>query len=100
MVALPSSATRPPMSTTTSSWWGFREVYTCKEEGGSPTASRAAPPATEGQPELVPPTGTRYLAAKPPREDGDAYLALHVQRISGKRLRSGLCNRRVDLVRQ
>jgi flagellar motor protein MotB len=59
---------------------GFRTIFTCKEQecyvDGKPSNNNAfCGDASIG---TLPSTGTRYLAAKLPRKDGDIYVAVHV----------------------
>ena len=59
---------------------GFQAIFTCKEEGcyldGKPSNHTAY--CGDRSIGTLPSVGTRYLAAKLPRKDGDLYLAVHV----------------------
>jgi flagellar motor protein MotB len=59
---------------------GFQTIFTCKEEGcyldGKPSNNNAF--CGDRSIGTLPSAGTRYLAAKLPRKDGDVYLAVHV----------------------
>jgi len=59
---------------------GFQTIFTCKEEGcyrdGKPSNNNAF--CGDRSIGTLPSAGTRYLAAKLPRKDGDLYLAVHV----------------------
>lgn len=59
---------------------GFQTIFTCKEEGcyldGKPSNRNAF--CGERSIGTLPSAGTRYLAARLPRKDGDVYLAVHV----------------------
>jgi outer membrane protein OmpA-like peptidoglycan-associated protein len=59
---------------------GFQTIFTCKEEGcyldGKPSNNSAY--CGDHSIGTLPSGGSRYLAAKLPRKDGDIYLAVHV----------------------
>jgi flagellar motor protein MotB len=59
---------------------GFQTIFTCKEEGcylsGKPSNRNAF--CGDSSIGTFPSVGTRYLAAKLTRKDGDVYLAVHV----------------------
>lgn len=61
---------------------GFQTIFTCKEEGcyldGKPSNRNAFCGERSIAPGMLPSAGTRYLAARLPRKDGDVYLAVHV----------------------
>lgn len=59
---------------------GFKTIFTCKEEGcyldGKPSNNSAF--CGDRSIGTLPAAGTRYLAARLARSEGDVYLALHV----------------------
>lgn len=59
---------------------GFQTIFTCTEEGcyldGKPSNNAAF--CGDRSIGTLPAAGTRYLAAKLPRKDGDVFLAVHV----------------------
>jgi flagellar motor protein MotB len=61
---------------------GFQTVFTCKEEGcfldGKPSGGAGDCGARSIS--WFPQAGTRYLAGKLARKEGDVYLAIHVQK--------------------